>query len=211
MATRWARLQKELMHSIGVSIKKHGFAARYGEQAFIAKRSFGRACLHLAFVPHGDADFDVIADIAVRFDESEELVNPGRGSSTAGAEFGNIVGTGQRRWTIASGADVGIAAAEIVGLFESVGLEFFERFSTMERTLDILVRNDRAANLYMPIDYARWRTVLALEWLTGRLDALDQSLVDGEAFLRQRNDPGLGLFLDFAAKVRAMARVRRDS
>jgi len=74
----------------------------------------GRQSFHSAFVNH-DTDFDVTADVAIRFDAVGDMVNSSetllsepekRGTYTLGTELGNLDGTSHQRWTIEQESDV---------------------------------------------------------------------------------------------------------
>jgi hypothetical protein len=88
-----------------------------------------------------------------------------RNSGTVGCELGNWIGTGQRRWTIASDKDVGPVAVEMAVEIKAVLLPFIERFSDLTVLLKTLVSDMDAARLISPIDDKRRKTVEALQEL----------------------------------------------
>src|SRR5437867_11840937 len=101
-------LKEDLLNSLGKRVEAYGFAMKAREQSLYKRTPFGRLALHLSFIPHR-ADFDATADVAVRFDALEDLVNEGndllskaekKGTFSLGADLGNISEGKQRRWTV---------------------------------------------------------------------------------------------------------------
>jgi hypothetical protein len=101
--------------------------------------------LHLAFVNHRDDDFDVVADVAVEHKRGRERV------CIVGAELGNIRGTGQCRWAVASVDDVPIATRGILDVLSSTGLPFLERYSSLPEILRVMRSSPNDARLLMPL------------------------------------------------------------
>jgi len=170
----------------------------------------GRQSLHIAFINHRD-DFDVTADVAVRMEEVERIVNAGnaklsakekRLTSTAGAELGNIDGGGQQRWTVAGEADVDSVASAIAREFRRLGLPYFERFERPEALFSVLRDNGREGWLHAPLHAARCMRAVALASILGEPE-LDRLIQEEEAFLAERRDFGLVAFQEFAATLKA--------
>jgi hypothetical protein len=115
-----------------------------------SRRSFERkqtTCvwsLHLAFIKH-KPDFDVVADVAV------EHIQAGKRLCIVGAELGNICGTGQHRWQIASEQQVQAVTSGILDLFTTVGLPFMERYSVLSEVLRVLRADPAQARLICPL------------------------------------------------------------
>ena len=76
-----------------------------------------------------------------------------------GAELGNIMVTGQHRWTVNDEGDIPAAADGIVSYFRVVGLPFLERFSSLEETFRVLHEGGREARLICPFDDERAKVV----------------------------------------------------
>jgi hypothetical protein len=100
--------------------------------------------LHLAFVNHA-ADFDVVANVAVEHLAKRQRI------CIVGAELGNIAGTGQQRWPVASQADVQPAAAGMWRLFTEIGLPFLQRYSRLAEILRTLRQEPKTARLICPL------------------------------------------------------------
>lgn len=79
--------------------------------------------VHVSFIRH-EADIDVTADVAVRVDAIEQVVNQcetgltdaeKRRSTTLGAELGNLTRRQPLRWTVSALGDVAAVAEQIYG------------------------------------------------------------------------------------------------
>lgn len=204
MSGKWKALQRELLTLVGAQLKEYGFLAKLSAQSFSKKVPLGLATFHLSFIPHGEQDFDIVADVALRLDEVEELTNPGARTYTIGGEIGNLSIGRQRRWKIVSESDLAGVAAEIFGAFKATGLTFLARFPTLHSMYSTLARNDPEAILYSPLDDARWRSVIALAWLLDRKEELVRLIAEGEAFLRGNGHPSVSRFTDFASKLKSL-------
>jgi hypothetical protein len=99
--------------------------------------------LHLAFINHVN-DFDVVADVAV-----EHLLNKQR-ICIVGAELGNIIGTGQRRWSVGDLPHAQAAADGVHQLFITAGVPFLQRFSELSQILNTLRADQKTARLICP-------------------------------------------------------------
>lgn len=195
-------IQRALLEAVGIRVVALGFDGKAAEQSFLRRIPGGRASLHLAFIKH-PKDFDVVADVAVRFDQLEDLVNATNSllskrekgqTYSLGAEIGNLSGDGQRRWSVASLADVETVADQVVTSFKEVGLPYLERASTLEGALQLLTSPGRDAWLHSPIHASRLKRVVGLVKVMGREDELEARAREGALLLEEINDPGL---LDF--------------
>jgi hypothetical protein len=166
----------------------------------------------LAFIRH-ETDFDVTADVAVRVDAVEELVNAStpylpakikNTTATVGADLGNLDTGAQRRWTIADKADIEAVASAIVSDFLRIGIPYFDRFHDLDTLFSMLRRNDQEAWLHCAIHHARCMRAVALAVVLKRREV--RSLIEAEAaFLSKRNDFGLAEFEQFASAVTSSA------
>lgn len=158
-------LRNELLLRLDDRLHPLGFRLRKTLRDF--RRDAGQCSqfLHVAFINHS-ADFDVIADVAVRHHHVENVMNEERIylkesekklTSTVGAELGNILGIGQHRWSVASERDIPLVVDGIVSYFERVGLPFLERFTSLEETFKVLSVNGSEANLICPLPEKRAR------------------------------------------------------
>ena len=201
-------LREKLLKAVGSHVSVHGFHREGKDQRFVRAVPSGRQLLHIAFINHRD-DFDVTADVAVRMEEVEKIVNAGNASlspkekrltSTVGAEFGNLEGRGQQRWSVAGETDVDSAAAAIAREFRRVGLPYLERFEQPEALFSVLRDNGREGWRHAPVHSARCMRAVALASIL-REPGLDRFIKEEEAFLAERRDFGLTAFQEFAATL----------
>lgn len=200
-------IQRALLKSVGARVVALGLDGKAVGQSFLRRIPGGRASLHLAFIEHSK-DFDVVADVAVRFDQLEELVNATNSllskrekgqTYSLGAELGSISGEGQRRWSVASLADVESVADQVVTSFREVGLPYLQKASTLEGALRLLASPGSDAWLHSPIHASRAKRVVGLVKILGRVDELEARAREGAVLLEEINDPGLLDFKRFVA------------
>lgn len=202
-------IQRVLLDEVGQRLVKFGFGAKASEQSFIRAMPTGKVAFHLAFIEHPQ-DFEVVADVAVRFEELEGLVNrdnrllskkdKGR-TYSLGAELGNLAGTGQMRWQVTSVADVIETADRIVDAFRRIGIPYLDRATTMEGAYELLTAAGRDAWLHCPIHAARAKRVVGLAKLLKRNNELAARVEENTRFLEGIKDAGLQDFLNFAANI----------
>jgi hypothetical protein len=166
-----AELEKQLFALLGTLLKVHGFNAKPVDQSFRKPRSFGWAAIHLALIRHPPTDFDVVVNVAIRFDAIEELTgsthpliksSDRKKAATIGCELGNLLGVGQKRWTIASEGDLEPVAAQIMECCESSIFPFIEKYSDLGTVLETLNAGGETASLISPLEGKRNRTLEAL-------------------------------------------------
>lgn len=198
-------LEEQLLYELSFGLAKHGFKRKARDQSFYKPTAFGRVAFHISFVKH-KYDFDVTADVAIRVDELEDLINEfndrltkaeKRQTFTIGAELGNIADGREKRWTVTNASDILEVAASILSAFETVGLPYLEKYSSLEAILEVLSKNDRLGWLHSPIHGARCERAVGLAFLLGKNDELDELVTRNEIFLRENNDFGLESFKRF--------------
>jgi hypothetical protein len=196
--------EKALLNELSEQVEKYGFDKRVRGQSFYKQTSFGRLALHVSFIEHDDKDFDVTADVAVRFDELEDLLNEykdhlseaeKKSTFSLGAELGNISEDKQKRWTVAGVADVETASRSIMDAFSKIGIPYLEKHSNAETALKALSGDDRAAWLHAPIHGERAKGAIGLAFLLGDREKFFQIATAKTAFLTSRNDFDLQSFL----------------
>src|SRR5436190_22794742 len=172
----------ELLKSVATGLARHGFESKPKGQSIVKKTAFGRQSFHLAFIKHTH-DFDITADVAIRFDALENLICESEGirseqekdeGYSLGAELGNLAGTGQRRWTVSTSEDIPPVSASILEAFELIALPYLNRYSMMDQALAALKGDDRVASLHMPIHDARAKRALGLAFLLGAKQQFDE-------------------------------------
>lgn len=202
-------LQSAFLETVAQRVAEYGFKYKAAEQACLRPIPCGRACLHLAFIKHSQ-DFDVVADVAVRFDQLEDLVNANnsllskkekRQTYSLGAELGNIAGEGQKRWGLASFAELERVAGQLVDSFKVIGLPYLDRASTLEGAYQLLTSPGRDAWLHSPIHSSRAKRIVGLAKIMGRGDELALKAGETAQMLRDLKDPGLPDFNRFVATL----------
>jgi hypothetical protein len=208
-------LQDGFFAALAQRMAAHGFENRAREQSFARKTPFGRQTFHISFIRHAH-DCDVTADVAIRIDALEDLLNEWNGTlskserkqtHSMGAELGNISEGRQRRWSLASEDDIPEAVSSVMALLESVGLPYLEKYSNLEQALAALSGDDRASWLHSPFHDLRAERATGLAFVLGHHERLDELIAAKTRFLRERNDLGLDRFLAFAKELKGRAAV----
>ena len=204
--------QKGLLSELGKLVAMHGFAPKPSGQSFRRATAAGWVSFHVAFIEHGNTDFDLTADVAVRIDAVETLVTADsklltkserEQTATLGCEIGNLTQGKPLRWSIASAVDVTPAAAGVADSFVNVALPYFEKYSDLEVVYETLRKNDSSGWLHSPVDDARCKRAIALAKVLNRRGDLPALIEQSTAFLRANKSAGLGAFLKLAEKLSA--------
>jgi hypothetical protein len=212
--TKLRALREAFLSEMSRLVVKHQFDGKIREQSFLRKMPFGRWAFHIAFIPHTD-DVDLTADVALRFDAVEDLVNADdpalskrarRETFTMGAELGNLAGTGQMRWTLLDQETVPAVAQSTFGSFEAIGVPYLNRYSDLYAALEALSHNDATGRLHQPFDLDRCKSATALAFVLGDSEWLERTITDSEAFLAARNASDGRAFKEFVAKLKAIQR-----
>lgn len=202
-------LQRALLDAVGNRISASGFDSKPVGQSFLKKFDGGRSSFHLAFVTH-PSDVDVVADVAVRLDALEDLVNASNlllskkekaQTYSLGAELGALAGEGQQRWTLADPSDIPAVADRLIECFLKIGLPYLERASSPPAAYQLLTAPGRQAWLHSPIHASRAKRVVGLAQLMGRAEEARTQAAEQAAALREMKDPGLNDFLRFVASL----------
>lgn len=201
-------LQNELLRLFGDRVSHYGFVQKPREQYFYKKVPLGRVVFHLAFIKH-KADFDVTADVAVRFDELEDLVNIDNKLITKkekaetyslGVEVGNLTAGSQMRWSIFSEADLSATTEALLSVFVDVALPYFEKYANLESAFEVLSRNDAVGRLHSPFNSKRAKRALGLAVLLGYSDLIPKLIDEAVTFMKEGGDSGVSDYLDFAKR-----------
>jgi len=201
--TQIKELEKALLTELSKHVGKYDFDTKVRGQSFYKQMPFGRLAFHLSFIKH-KTDFDATVDVAVRFDDLEDLINQYRGriseaqkknTFTLGAELGNLSEGRQKRWTVATLDDIKPVAESIMDAFVLIGLPYLEKYSNMKTTLETLSGDDSAAWLHAPIHDDRAKLAIALAFLLGDRERFSKLAAAKTEFLESRKDPGLQSFM----------------
>ena len=203
-----SRAQKELLAGLRDRVQVHGFSEKFSKQSYYCLVPEGKLALHVSFIRHRD-DLDLTADVAVRIDCVENLVNSydtkrtpteKRDSMTLGGELGNISEGQFRRWTVATFDDIPGVCDEVQKTFERVGLPFLTSHSNISAAFRVLVGSRKRDHLLAPILGPRCMRAVASAYITGAAD-LDALIAQYEAELLDSQD----LYLeDFRALCRGI-------
>jgi hypothetical protein len=205
--TRLKALQEQLLSQLATKLNAKGFKRK--EQSFYKDIPGGKQIFHIAFIKHL-RDFDLTADVAVRHDALEELVNEFNSTlskkeksqtASVGAELGNISMGKPLRWTVSSEADIPEVCESILAVFESVGLPYLQRFSSLAEVLSALSFDEQEAWLQSPIDHIRAKRAIGAAFLLDRKDTFAQLVKTKTQFLKEQNHLGLLEFISFAEKL----------
>lgn len=203
------QLEQDLIDAMAEEISRYGFSKNASQQSFIRAVGIGQWILHLSFVEH-EGDFDVTADVAIRVEAVETMINKSnrlltstekKRTATCGAEVGNIVDGRQRRWTVSNPGDINPTAAAIAKEFRVFGIPYLERFSDLKTMLQQLTQHDKSAWLHSPIHPMRCKTIVALAMVLEEHDQASVLATTCAEFLKSRNDPGLQSFRQFLKEV----------
>ena len=201
--TEFTRNRRQLMENVGRRLESQGFKPAYSTQSFIRPFPGGRVSLHLAFIRH-PSDFDVVGNVAIRFDKLQDLATgwrtdisekQKRDTYSQGAELGNVAGIGQKRGTVSSAEDVESVADDIADFFNAIGMPYLEKYSMLERSFELHTGTEPTP-IYMPIRHARAINIVGLAILLGKQD-ISEIARKYFNWLQDLNDPGLSQYTEF--------------
>lgn len=201
--------ENQLLALVGQGVRKHGFECRPKDQAFYRRCSFGHAVFHVAFIEHEDG-FDVTADMGIRFEDIEELVNRHNKflnrveksrTCTLGCEIGNLTEGRQKRWAVRNADDVPAVSDAVVSAFIDVGLPYIEKFSDVSLVLQIFSDDNPESWVHSPIHGGRARRAVGMALLTQGKEVAQRLATAKISFLRDRKDFGLASFLMFLEEL----------
>jgi hypothetical protein len=170
-----ANAQKQFLAAIGERITEFGFNPKVSGQSFYRKVEGGKWAFHISFIPHKE-DLDLTADVAVRINQIEDLVNKydmkrnekeKRMSFTFGIELGNLSINRPKRWIISDEAEIPSICDQVIEYFRLVGLPLLQVHSSITAAHRILVSNDRISLLLCPIIGSRSMRAIASSYLLG--------------------------------------------
>ena len=210
--SRIGHLQRLLLKKASTLFVKHGFDKKLYGQSFRMPKPFGWAAFHLSFVSHGEIDFDVVTDVALRVNAVENIVQEGNKllstkqrleTCTLGCELGNLSEGKQRRWTVAAESDINPVLDSIETALVSIALPYIEHYANQEEMFAVLSSNDRSAWLHAPLHHYRGMHAVAMAIVLGKHDQVDKIIQQTETLMKSLNDPNLPIFQNFAIRVAA--------
>jgi hypothetical protein len=190
------KTQRELLAELGQRLAHFGFNPKPSEQDFYRKIPAGKWAFHISFIPH-KTEFDLTADVAVRVDAIEDLVNEydtkltaaeKRKSMTLGGELGNISAGNPKRWTISNVEDIPSVCDGVIEAFREIGLPFLQKHSDAAAAHRVLV-SSKPTDLHLaPILGPRYMRAVASAYLTGRAEKIEALVSEYEAELSKTED-----------------------
>ncbi len=173
-----------------------GFNPKVLGQSFHQVVPTGKWEFHISFIAH-KIDFDMTADVAVRVNAIEDLVNEydtklttaeKRKSMTLGGELGNISEGVPRRWTVSSVEDIPAVCDGVIEAFQRIGLPFLQKHSDAAAAHRVLVSSRQADLLLAPVLGPRYMRALASAYVTGNTNEVDVLSRRYEAELSESED-----------------------
>ncbi len=192
-------LEKSLLDNLSRLLKKDGYKRK--GQDYIRLFEKGKYIFHISFIEHPDkGDVDITGDVAIRFDEVEDMVNASNKmlskkdkeqTSTIGAELGNILGEGQKRWTLSAEDDVSSISLVIYNEFSRTGKKYFDKYSSYKKAFEAIKQDDKGSWLHSPFHGPRALRAVALAILLDDEELVRETIANKEKFLREKDDFGL--------------------
>lgn len=158
-------------------------------------------------------DFEVTADVALRIDAVQDLLNADNSqlsekqkteTATLGCELGNFFEGKQRRWTVANQTEIKAVVASISESFETIALPYINQYSNLDEALKVLSRNDKTGWLHSPFHDYRCSKALILAFVLGKQDQVDLLEKQGNEFLESHKDPRLKFFKQIVKKINSL-------
>jgi hypothetical protein len=174
--TQRSTAKHEILKILGEKVAWLGFTPRPSEQSFYCVVTTGKSAFHVSFIPHQD-DLDLTADVAIRIDAIEDLVNQydtklkpdeKRRSMTLGGDLGNIFKGRQRRWTVADLNDIPGVCDQVYAAFEQNGLPFLRAHSDVVAVRRVLVSSHSNDTLLATLLGPRSKRAIASTYILGK-------------------------------------------
>jgi hypothetical protein len=188
--------ERTLLMGLADQISTFGFNPKVLGQSFHQVVPTGKWEFHISFIAH-KTDFDLTADVAVRVNAVEDLVNEfdtklttaeKRKSMTLGGELGNISEGVPRRWTVSSVEDIPAVCDGVIEAFHRIGLPFLQKHSDAAAAHRVLVSSRQADLLLAPVLGPRYMRAVASAYVTGNINEVDALSRRYEAELSETED-----------------------
>ncbi|MBB5064655.1 hypothetical protein [Granulicella mallensis] len=186
-ATELPSAEQQVLAELGTRIKIFRFNPKPSGQSFYRTTLTGKWAFHISFIKH-KGDFDLTADVAVRIDKIEDLVNEydakrtsaeKRKSMTLGGELGNLSVGRPLRWSVASVSDIPTICDQVLEAFGKIGLPFLESCSEVAGAYRILRSSDPKELHLAPFPGPRYMRALAAAYLL-ESDVKERTLLANE-------------------------------
>lgn len=206
--TELQKCRRALLQDVGQLVEPLGYRTILSQRMFVRRFAEGKTALSLAFIKH-PGDFDVVANVAIRLNELENILNRARSylsekkkldTYSFGAELGNISGVGQLRWTIRALDDTKAVAHELISCIKEVGIPFIDGAATIEDAYRVLTESEKLASLYLAPRSRRAECTVALAKLLGKSN-VSQIAKTKLSWLEDANDSGLPQYKQFLDSI----------
>jgi hypothetical protein len=201
--------ERTLLLGLADQIGGFGFNPKVLGQSFRQIVPSGKWEFHISFIAH-KTDFDLTADVAVRVNAIEDVVNEydtkltaaeKRKSMTLGGELGNISEGAPRRWTVSSVEDIPAVCDGVIEALQRIGLPFLKDHSDAAAAHRVLVSSKQPDLLLAPVLGPRYMRAIASAYVTGNIGEVDDLSRRYEAELSETED----LYLqDFRSLARGL-------
>jgi hypothetical protein len=208
------RARQLILSELGERLTPLGFKQRPSQQSFYPRIDGGQWAFHVSFIPHVE-DLDLTADVAVRLDAIEDLVNAEdtrmtvaetRSSMTLGGDLGNIAEGRQRRWNLSSLDHISTICDEVADAFRRIGIPFLEAHSSLPAVHRTLASSAPPDILLAPFRGHRYMSTLAASYLLGDLASTEALAIRLENELAAADDFDLQRFRDLRQSLLGAAR-----
>ncbi len=200
--------EQVLLNEVALRMVAYGFEPKVKGQSVYRKTAEGHWAFHVSFIRHED-DLDVTADVAVRIDAIEDLVNQydeglkpseKRRTTTLGAELGNLSVRAPLRWALRTTTEVPEVVDDLVRSFGEIGLPYLQSHAGIEEVYKLLLSDAPEDRLHAPIVGARYMRSLAASYLL-RSAGLEKLAEKYEVRLSKVNDLYLADFKALSADL----------
>jgi len=196
--------KKSLLRQLAEELKSSGYRFKSARRSFERSTDCGKVSFHLAFINHPN-DFDITADIAIRFDALEDMLNAHRpylsekkkkGTFSMGTELGNWIEGRQKRWSVRAESDVPPAVAAILKTFRAHGEPYLEKYSNPENAYAVLSGDEETAFRHSSTRELTALRSVGLAKILARPEISDL-IEKHRELLAKKRDRGLPNFLEF--------------
>ena len=204
--------KKLILSGIAECAARDGFTSKISEQAFYLAKPFGRCIIHIGFIPHRTVDVDITADIAVRINVVETLVNENRANlsareaestATLGGDVGNLSEGKQKRWNLTAVNQSSEVSCLIYSKIREIAWPFFDRYSDMRNILTVLTSSAPRDWVLSPGHSARSCRAVALAFALGGGDNISAVVQICESLLLEKDPDALPEFSAFVDILKA--------
>ncbi len=153
MASKWDSLKLQLFHSLSREFAPHGFKPKVSESYIGRQTSYGYDRIGFSFMTYPGECVDMTPHIGIRHDAVMNLVNPHtfawtekdkKTNVTVGTRVNNILHDDLLcRWSLRNETDVQLAVDGMMSLYQTLGLQYFERFRHLEEVLTVCSARDQ--------------------------------------------------------------------